>query len=273
MHATQKLQPSDEPLSLYAIAIRHCRERLIVQPLAWTNRQLELLQCSFSEPSAASPALQSNFICPNDGTIFLNNFFRLQPIWPTWPSRETAIRMLLASPDCPLEASINLRVYFGNRRSKKLPCSVFYPRCDNSSGEPIKDVSPVAAHIEYNHIASLRQARFLPMMLRPNPPVKSIRLILWKRHSPACPLKDPYIVAILIALAQRRKFIMSECGRTIGAETIFPVKLLLTSDDRDSFHLYSANIPSSFLNMFENPKVPPPSDAVTVVVKFLASSQ
>ncbi|UKZ74576.1 hypothetical protein TrVFT333_002246 [Trichoderma virens FT-333] len=261
MHATQNLQPSDEPLSLYAIAIRHCRERLIVQPLAWTNRQLELLQCSFSEPSAASPALQSNFICRNDGTIFLNNFFRLQPIWPTWPSRETAIRMLLASPDCPLEASINLRVYFGNRRSKKLPCSVFYPRCDNSSGEPIKDVSPLAP----SSISSYD--------VEAEPPLKAIRLILWKRHSPACPLKDPYIVAILIALAQRQKFIMSECGRTVGAETIFPVKLLLTSDDRNSFHLYSANIPSSFLNMFEHPKVPPPPDVVTVVVKFLASCQ
>lgn len=39
--------------SIYGIVRRHCRERLLVPPLLWTNRHLELLQMSFDEPTLA----------------------------------------------------------------------------------------------------------------------------------------------------------------------------------------------------------------------------
>lgn len=34
---------------IYNIIRQHPRERLLVQPLEWTHRHLELLQCSFEE--------------------------------------------------------------------------------------------------------------------------------------------------------------------------------------------------------------------------------
>lgn len=37
--------------SIYGIARRYNRERILVKPLHWTNRQLELLRISFDEPS------------------------------------------------------------------------------------------------------------------------------------------------------------------------------------------------------------------------------
>lgn len=50
--------PSSTPFtpaasSLYGIIRRHCRERLLVCPLLWTNLHLELLQISFDEPTLA----------------------------------------------------------------------------------------------------------------------------------------------------------------------------------------------------------------------------
>ncbi|ODA84399.1 hypothetical protein RJ55_02924 [Drechmeria coniospora] len=41
------------PLSIAQILRLHCRERLLVRPSLWTDRHLELLQCSFSGPSPA----------------------------------------------------------------------------------------------------------------------------------------------------------------------------------------------------------------------------
>ena len=41
------------PLSLNQILRLHPRERLLVPPLQWTSRHLELLQCSFDPPSPA----------------------------------------------------------------------------------------------------------------------------------------------------------------------------------------------------------------------------
>lgn len=44
---------SETALSIYQRIRLHCRERLIVHPLEWTDRHLELLQCSFERPSRA----------------------------------------------------------------------------------------------------------------------------------------------------------------------------------------------------------------------------
>lgn len=61
---TTPLLPSSSPssldssdlapgLSIYQITRLHCRERLIVHPLEWTDRHLELLQCVFGQPFRA----------------------------------------------------------------------------------------------------------------------------------------------------------------------------------------------------------------------------
>src|SRR6266566_8644736 len=48
---------SSSTASLYHLARLNCRERLLVDPLRWTGRHLELLQCSFKDPSPASPTM------------------------------------------------------------------------------------------------------------------------------------------------------------------------------------------------------------------------
>ncbi|KAI0903149.1 hypothetical protein F4823DRAFT_619766 [Ustulina deusta] len=47
---TSKLLLGLGALSVYARTRRHPQTRIIVKPLLWTKLQLELLQCTFSEP-------------------------------------------------------------------------------------------------------------------------------------------------------------------------------------------------------------------------------
>lgn len=42
-----------DALSIFGIARRYCRERILVRPLRWASRHLELLRISFGEPSLA----------------------------------------------------------------------------------------------------------------------------------------------------------------------------------------------------------------------------
>lgn len=51
-------------LSIYQLARLNCRERLLVDPLQWTSRHVELLQCFFEKPSLA-PSLASSTTQPD----------------------------------------------------------------------------------------------------------------------------------------------------------------------------------------------------------------
>lgn len=70
--------PSSPPdaLSLYGIARRYCRERILVDPLHWTNRHLELLRISFSEPSSpAPPPGPSKYTGKRAGLTLINDYY------------------------------------------------------------------------------------------------------------------------------------------------------------------------------------------------------
>ncbi|KAL7940977.1 hypothetical protein V8C42DRAFT_336089 [Trichoderma barbatum] len=95
----QTSQSSNETQSLYGIVRRHCRERLLVEPLRWTKRHLEVLRCSFSESFAPAPELLLNTVYTCDGTKHLKRFFGFMP---GFARRETSVRQLIASRDCPL---------------------------------------------------------------------------------------------------------------------------------------------------------------------------
>lgn len=88
-------------MSIRQLARVNCRERLLVAPLFWMNRQLELLQCSFSDPMPTPPfTIESN----------LNNSDRsdtriIKKMVYYWNSRncEDAIEDLVLFLDCPLK--------------------------------------------------------------------------------------------------------------------------------------------------------------------------
>jgi hypothetical protein len=88
--------------SLYGIIRRHGRERLLVRPLYWTNRHLELLQISFDEPTLAPETerldyyskRQSRFVGKRVMRSYLQRFDLLE-------YREKCIRALFCGFDSP----------------------------------------------------------------------------------------------------------------------------------------------------------------------------
>lgn len=90
--------PSAAALSVNQLTRLHCRERLLVAPLFWTSRHLELLQCSFGDPSPAPPTARSDFTGPGSGLRFIRRMFA---VWKVC-TRENGMRNILAYSDCPL---------------------------------------------------------------------------------------------------------------------------------------------------------------------------
>ncbi|KAF5023378.1 hypothetical protein F66182_4581 [Fusarium sp. NRRL 66182] len=72
-----------------------------------------------------------------------------------------------------------------------------------------------------------------------------------KRFEPRDPYKDPYIVAILVALAQHQRRFLGD-GPSGSRE--FPVHVLACDSYHPGFHLYKAHIPTSFLDRFDKPE-------------------
>lgn len=92
--ATPPLTP---PISLNQLARIHCRERLFVAPLYWTNRQLELLQCSFGHACPAPPTTTSDFTDERTVARYASGIFTGSQMC----DRESSLRMLLTDSDCP----------------------------------------------------------------------------------------------------------------------------------------------------------------------------
>lgn len=105
--STAESAPPQIALSLYGIARRHCREEIIISPLRWTGRHLELLQCSFSKPlpepvtAAANSVTEADYSKERSGTPHLHEFFHY---YYKALFREQGIRLLLTTDGCPLTA-------------------------------------------------------------------------------------------------------------------------------------------------------------------------
>ncbi|KAM0252770.1 hypothetical protein ACHAQJ_007608 [Trichoderma viride] len=66
-------------------------------------------------------------------------------------------------------------------------------------------------------------------------------------------------MALLIALARQQQLFTDVLADNTPSSVVFTSKLLFTSEDADFLHLYSADVPSSLLDMFERPSVSPPT--------------
>ncbi|KKO96962.1 hypothetical protein THAR02_10933 [Trichoderma harzianum] len=176
--------PSSPPdaLSLYGIARRYCRERILVDPLRWTNRQLELLQISFSEPSLAPPPGISKYTGKRAGLTRINDYYDK---YHDCYERVYCVCSLFEEERGPFAVS---------------PCchALFYPH-------PVDWLNsyPVAAYIDRDFVEGLREKSVhLPKYSSSNLPMQAISRLQLKKIRPENPLKDPYIAALMIALAQ-----------------------------------------------------------------------
>lgn len=116
------------------------------------------------------------------------------------------------------------------------------------------------AYINFGTIASRRDQhvwkRYTDKGPFTNVPLATVLSIKHKRIEPAAEQEDPYIVSILIAMAQKQRQ-QSDCGTRRGTDqgekvcaVGFPTIWARTA------YFYEACIPSGFLDRFEEPSEP-----------------
>jgi hypothetical protein len=95
--------------------------------------------------------------------------------------------------------SAKLSLYFRHCPVADIVCPLFYLESTRSL--------PLFAVQSLFHIQRTRDDLIAPLRFdsKPNDPVARLRYIQWKRTKPVEPLRDPYISAILIALAQQQR--------------------------------------------------------------------
>ncbi|PNP49588.1 hypothetical protein THARTR1_09910 [Trichoderma harzianum] len=105
-----------------------------------------------------------------------------------------------------------------------------------------------------------------------NPPIADLFKKKWAKVCPPNPVNDPYIVTLLIGVAQqkRRHFQEINCNQEISKGFIFS-QVLSTFYSRGQcaavterhfegwMYLYQAKIPLSLLDMFDDPRYGPPT--------------
>lgn len=99
----------------------------------------------------------------------------------------------------------NVDFYFKCKSAKRLTCSCLYlGDTDTQSTVP---EGLVAAYVDSGHVQVMRKGIVFPNFgsLEDNQPVEAIYQKRWKKIQPPKPLHDPYIAALLIALAQKQR--------------------------------------------------------------------
>ncbi|KJZ72139.1 hypothetical protein HIM_08404 [Hirsutella minnesotensis 3608] len=237
-----------EALSIYESARRQPRKRILLEPLLWTRLHLEILSCTFSQCGPAPPAMmhlpstESAFRDASRQRLFERYFFGNRHLWV---AKEGSIRGSLCLEPSPLSWRCDLYLHLGRHRSVLLPCHYY---C-------VGDHIPVAAHVDRSRIVSQRKKRVGPTTRRYNPPAVNLGKLQLKMVTPTESLHDPYLVALLIALGQLQWTALGP-PKTQRAAGVTP-KLMFSTEDCNFMYIYSANISSSLINMFDNPAMKP----------------
>ncbi|KAF4973831.1 hypothetical protein FZEAL_9210 [Fusarium zealandicum] len=245
-----------EPASIHDVIRQHPRERLLVQPLEWTSQHLRLLRCSFEELDVSSNEdTQTNAADKEESGQKkpVDRWARTAERLATYEMKTAAVKKLLAEADGPLKF---LRPYgffcFSTKHEFRLHGTTFTQRSSNNS-------APVFAFMQRGMINTLREGVFsLPRPRRPNPPAEEIRRLRLKQIVPSDPRRDPYIVGVLLGLAQSQaESLLSKMSGSEGIESdhVFKVCAALVDEkDTEFMYFYTASISAAFLSKFEYPE-------------------
>ncbi|KAF4511701.1 hypothetical protein G6O67_003473 [Ophiocordyceps sinensis] len=244
--------------SISQIVRLHCRERLLVRPIYWTDRHLELLGCSFGEPSPA-PSTVPPVLFGIRGSGHVRRAFA-ENNYAKVVGRENALDMLLGE-DGPCNERPNVRFSFNRRHVQTLKCNVFFPKIQ----EPDKWPPIVAARLDLTRMELLREALFEPHphLAEAIEQCESARALAYaklQKITPKKPRHDPYIVAILIAIAQEnseRVALNNEPSLSLLTSQVLVTLSDIKTHDIKELHVYKASITSSFLRSLDDPSFVP----------------
>ena len=171
----------------------------------------------------------------------------------------------------------NVQFHFARRPVAQLPCLPF-SRARQSPSQPPPPAQ--LAYLDLSEIAQHRRTKLAgpapPMGARRRPNAPGFRRVQkqLRRLAPKDRREDPYLAALLIALAQEQRLHYSERrkgGEDDGNDTklprdapsVAPCPMLLVTRPSDTrwLPIYTSNVSPEFLDRFDRPSHPPPADA------------
>ncbi|RSL97464.1 hypothetical protein CDV31_013016 [Fusarium ambrosium] len=306
-----------QPSSINSIIRKHSRSRLYVSPFHWTSQHLQLLDCQFvlekaaqqqnerSGPGQGRRSGSANKGCCSKGkaTGDQQQYGEAANL-PTEAAiraavdhlrnagtsafKTLAIQDLLEDDGIHRHVSFDLAFYFDQHVAVTLQTDSTFS-CSSSHS-----TAPNLAYLDLEAVGSRRDESVkTPSRNKVNPPITSLRQKRQRRLRPPNEMEDPYIAAVLIALAQQRRR-QRDAGAMedvtvpeIPARHAFPgtsrstsrpfseaTKEILTdfkihllalpAMDTRNLYFYTARIPSAFLERFDSPSRYIPSSPVLI---------
>ncbi|CAH0003748.1 unnamed protein product [Clonostachys byssicola] len=255
----------NRPLSINQILRQNPRDQLYVEPLKWTHDHLDHLEISFVQPTELHPF---DRVHPDSKLWDEINFTGSDELL-AMEVRLKAVEDLLKKADNNLSSEDDLCLFFGEKQ-QKLDCTF--------SLEPGEDI-PLAAFLDYMNIV-IKRERTVEPKLKPQSTNTSIKIskvksvLKLKAITPGNPLYDPFVAAILIALAQaQQRAANATRPHGKGKEVVDPedlkhlatdertydVRMLVTFQKDATCMLYKSVISSAFLAKFNDLDYAPPA--------------
>ncbi|KAF5687730.1 hypothetical protein FCIRC_2168 [Fusarium circinatum] len=242
--------PSTPHKSLHQLSVEN--SWFATRPILWTSKHLDLLGVRFLHFDGPLHAPQPR----GDDTVELDllrvgfNVMRLAMVQSTEDKIKSAL-YLLCTPGSPLEPKPEQSIeyfFYAGRPVHAALCHVLHVSKPSPHAQP-----PVVGCTYYRAIEQERKRQYTTRTrpgLGKDLPVKRIYKILLRRVTPENWAEDPYIVCLLLSLAQAQ---LSKQNEPMPKS--FPVRLLVAVDgDRMFAHVFQAEIDARILKALHEPR-------------------
>ncbi|EXL71386.1 hypothetical protein FOPG_12862 [Fusarium oxysporum f. sp. conglutinans race 2 54008] len=216
------------------------------RPILWTSQHLNLMGVRFQhfEGPLHAPQPRGDDVKDLDAIEVVYHVTRLATVSSTVMKLKSAL-YLLCAPGSPLGYAA--KFFYARRPVHETLCHVLHVAKPSPKKQP-----PVIGYAYYKDINRERQRRFTPR-LHPksdiNHPVERLCRLYLRKVTPDNWSDDPYIVCLLLALAQAQ----SIKQREEKPET-FPVRLFLVVDgDKNYAHVFQADVDAHILKALDEP--------------------
>ncbi|KAI1372289.1 hypothetical protein F4677DRAFT_463431 [Hypoxylon crocopeplum] len=231
--------------SIKELIRQHPSERVFRYPIYWTKRHLELLNCAF----VVAYDKQTKPLGKEDARAAKQ--VRILVLWCGPSMNSAALAALFREGRISIAESEDTPQFcYASLRIDCCSCTYFHLR--NAAYPPI-------AYVDIDKFPIIRDSSFSQPRLMPgkpdykNTPVRNLRVKRIARVTPQDPVQDPYIISLIVAIAQTQLV-----QGTSPSVDIYTVRLLGTSKhDSDHIYLYTASVPLGFLGRFYHPNIAP----------------
>ncbi|EWG53869.1 hypothetical protein FVEG_12205 [Fusarium verticillioides 7600] len=244
--------PSSAHQSLHGLSIGN--SWFAVHPVFWTSQHLDLLGIRFVHIDGPRHAVQPR----------RENAVKLDPVkvifhimrFASVPEPEDKLKSafyLLCVPGSPLRPrSKPPKFFYAERAAHETLCYVFHVTRTSTRAQ-----APVVGFTYYRAFNWERDRRYTPRKHpkarygKTNGPVEEICKILLRKVTPQKWEEDPYIVCLLLSLAQAQAI---KQKREKEKPDTFPVRLLVAVDgDTEFAHVFQAEIDARILEALDKP--------------------